>query len=87
MIAAWKRGTLADKVFSTGSLVLSSMQIYFLGPLVLALLVYNLGIMDQPKYVPFTEDPAAGSSGLLHPMARDPDRSSPPTTPVWRAPR
>jgi peptide/nickel transport system permease protein len=67
MIAAWKRGTLADKVFSTASLVLSSMQIYFVGPLVMALLVFNLGLLDQPAYVPLTEDPAGWFMGLLIP--------------------
>jgi peptide/nickel transport system permease protein len=55
MIAAWKKGTIVDKFFSSMSLVLSSMQIYFIGPLVLALVVYNLNLLDQPKYVPLTE--------------------------------
>lgn len=67
MIAAWKKGTLVDKVFSTGSLVLSSMQIYFIGPLVLALVVYKLGILDQPKYVALTESPGGWFMGLLIP--------------------
>ncbi|UNS98775.1 ABC transporter permease [Streptomyces tubbatahanensis] len=67
MIAAWKKGTLIDKAFSSLSLVLSSMQIYFIGPLVLALVVYNLQLLDQPKYVPLTEDPAGWFMGLLIP--------------------
>ncbi|NSC23702.1 ABC transporter permease [Streptomyces albus subsp. chlorinus] len=67
MIAAWKKGTFADKFFSSMSLVLSSMQIYFIGPLVLALVVYNLNLLDQPKYVPLTEDPAGWFMGLLIP--------------------
>ena len=67
MIAAWKKGTLVDKAFSSFSLVLSSMQIYFIGPLVLALVVYNLEWLDQPKYVPLTEDPAGWFMGLLIP--------------------
>jgi peptide/nickel transport system permease protein len=67
MIAAWRKGTLVDKVFSTASLVLSSMQIYFVGPLVLALLVYNLGILDQPAYVPLSQDPGGWFMGLLIP--------------------
>lgn len=67
MIAAWKRGTVVDKVFSSASLVLSSMQIYFVGPLVLALVVYQLDLLDQPKYVPLTEDPAGWFLGLLIP--------------------
>ncbi|MEU2086473.1 ABC transporter permease [Streptomyces albus] len=67
MIAAWKKGTLVDKAFSSLSLVLSSMQIYFIGPLVLALVVYNLNLLDQPKYVPLTEDPVGWFTGLLIP--------------------
>ncbi len=35
MLAARKKGTVTDKAFSTTSLVMSSMQIYFLGPIVL----------------------------------------------------
>lgn len=67
MVAAWKRGTTVDKFFSSVSLVLSSMQIYFIGPIVLALVVYNNQILGQPKYVPFTENPAAWFSGLFIP--------------------
>ena len=67
MLAAWKRGTLVDKAFSSASLVLSSMQIYFIGPLVLALLVYNNHVMSQPKYVPLTDSPWDWFKGLLIP--------------------
>lgn len=67
MIAAWKKGTIVDKSFSSVSLVLSSMQIYFLGPVVLGLLVYSTGWMDSPRYVPITENPAAWFVGLLIP--------------------
>ena len=67
LLAAWKRGTLVDKVFSSASLVLSSMQIYFIGPIVLALLVYNNQILSQPKYVPFTQNPFQWFDGLLIP--------------------
>ncbi|MFI9030201.1 ABC transporter permease [Streptomyces sp. NPDC053560] len=67
MLAAWKQGKLLDKFFSSASLVLSSMQIYFIGPIVLALLVYNLEILGQPKYVNFTDSPGAWFMGLLIP--------------------
>jgi peptide/nickel transport system permease protein len=67
MLAAWKRGTFVDKAFSSASLVLSSMQIYFIGPIVLALLVYNNQILSQPKYVPFTQNPFEWFNGLLIP--------------------
>ncbi|WP_069815736.1 ABC transporter permease [Streptomyces sp. TP-A0874] len=67
MLAAAKRGTLVDKVFSAGSLVLSSMQIYFIGPLVIALFVYQLEWLQQPRYVEFTSDPVGWFSGLFLP--------------------
>lgn len=67
MIAAWRKGTLVDKAFSSASLVLSSLQIYFVGPLVLALVVYNLEWLSQPKYVPLSEDPTGWFMGLLIP--------------------
>ncbi|MFJ7158124.1 ABC transporter permease [Streptomyces sp. NPDC101118] len=67
MVSAWKRGTLADKVFSGGSLVLSSMQIYFLGPMALAVFVFQTELLPQPKYTDFTENPVAWFTGLLLP--------------------
>ncbi|WP_326600681.1 ABC transporter permease [Streptomyces sp. NBC_01803] len=70
MLAAWRRGTLLDKSMSSTSLVLSSLQIYFIGPLALAVFVYNDGdfhLFSQPEYVPFTEDPGGWFSGLLLP--------------------
>ncbi|MEU0673269.1 ABC transporter permease [Streptomyces sp. NPDC006172] len=69
MLAAWKRGTVVDKVFTAGSMVLSSMQIYFLGPLALALLVYQMHVFDEPKYTDFSANPAAWFTGLIIPWA------------------
>lgn len=67
LIAARFRGTWLDKAFSSTSLVLSSMQIYFLGPVVLGIFVYSTGWLDKPKYVPLTENPAQWFMGLLIP--------------------
>nr|WSZ98284.1 ABC transporter permease [Streptomyces sp. NBC_00857] len=67
MMAAWKKGTFIDKAFSSASLVLSSLQIYFLGPVVLGLFVYSTGWLDKPKYVPFTESLSGWFMGLLIP--------------------
>ncbi|MEU6388749.1 ABC transporter permease [Streptomyces sp. NPDC046939] len=67
MMAARFRGTWLDKTFSGGSLVLSSFQIYFLGPIVLGITVYSTGWLDKPKYVPITEDPGGWFMGLLIP--------------------
>lgn len=67
MIAAWKKGTAIDKAFSSASLVLSSLQIYFLGPVVLGLFVYSTGWLDKPKWVPITESFSGWFMGLLIP--------------------
>jgi peptide/nickel transport system permease protein len=67
LIAAAKRGTWLDKVFSGVSLVMSSFQIYFLGPVVLGIFVYSTGWLSKPKYVPFTEDLGKWFMGLLIP--------------------
>ncbi|MEW1545086.1 ABC transporter permease [Streptomyces tsukubensis] len=69
MLAAWKRGTPVDKFVSGASMVLSSFQIYFLGPIVLGLFVYSTGWMDSPKYTPIGEDPVAWFTGMLIPWA------------------
>lgn len=68
MIAAYRRGSLVDKTATGASMVLSSFQIYFLGPIVLAVLVYGTGWMEDPKYVPITEDPLGWLVGLSIPM-------------------
>lgn len=67
MIAAWKKGTLVDKTFSSVSMVFSSMQIYFLGPIVLGIFVYSSDLLEAPKYVPITENPGGWFMGMLLP--------------------
>jgi peptide/nickel transport system permease protein len=68
MIAAYRRGTLVDKVATGTSMVLSSFQIYFLGPLVLTVLVYSTGWLEDPKYVPLTRDPVGWFAGMAIPV-------------------
>ncbi|MGP3926029.1 ABC transporter permease [Streptomyces sp. 8N616] len=67
IVAARRKGTMTDKTVSSVSLVLSSMQIYFLGPIVLGIFVYSTGWLENPKYVPITENPAGWFMGLLIP--------------------
>jgi peptide/nickel transport system permease protein len=69
MIAAWKKGTVVDKVFSGGSLVLSSLQIYFLGPLVMLALVFSTGWLAKPSYTPISESFTHWFAGLIIPWA------------------
>ncbi|MFE1175294.1 ABC transporter permease [Streptomyces sp. NPDC058773] len=66
LLAAWKKGSLLDKTVTGISMVLSSVQIYILGPIVLGIFVYS-GIMASPKYVELTSDPAGWFMGLLLP--------------------
>jgi peptide/nickel transport system permease protein len=67
MIAAQKQGTAVDKGLSSLSLVMSSMQIYLVGPLAMALLVYQLELFPQPRYTELTSDPVEWFKGLLIP--------------------
>ncbi|MFE9446999.1 ABC transporter permease [Streptomyces sp. NPDC006739] len=67
LLAAWRRGTLIDRTATAGAMVISSMQIYFLGPLALALLVYRTHWFDKPAYNDFTADPVSWFTGLIIP--------------------
>ncbi|MGW0768641.1 ABC transporter permease [Streptomyces sp. NPDC002676] len=67
MLAAVKQGKAVDKIASSSSLIASSMQIYFVGPVALYFLVYQWQLLDQPSYTPFADDPAAWFNGLLVP--------------------
>ncbi|EST32261.1 ABC transporter permease [Streptomyces roseochromogenus] len=67
LLAAWRRGTLIDKTATAGAMVISSLQIYFLGPLALAILVYQTHWFDKPAYNEFTQDPVSWFTGLIIP--------------------
>lgn len=69
MLAAWKRGTPVDKFVSGASMVLSSFQIYFLGPIVLGIFVFSTGWMEFPSYTSPADDPVAWFTGMLIPWA------------------
>ncbi|MDH6112631.1 peptide/nickel transport system permease protein [Kitasatospora sp. MAP12-15] len=67
MISAWKQGSFIDKAASSISLIGQSTQIYFIGPLAMALFVWNLHWLPQPAYVPFTQDPWGCFVGMILP--------------------
>ncbi|MFY4723861.1 ABC transporter permease [Streptomyces sp. LaBMicrA B280] len=67
LLAAWRRGTLVDKAATGGAMVISALQIYFLGPLALAILVYQTHWFDKPAYNDFTGDPLSWFTGLIIP--------------------
>jgi len=65
--AALKRGSPLDK-FSVGfSLGGASMQIFVLGPILVAVFVYGLGWLPRPTYTSPLENPFQWASGLLLP--------------------
>ncbi|MEV6983143.1 ABC transporter permease [Sphaerisporangium sp. NPDC051017] len=67
MIAAWQQGKPLDKIASTSSVIGASLQIYFVGPLVVFFVVDSMGLLPRPSYIPFTENPAGWFVHLLIP--------------------
>jgi peptide/nickel transport system permease protein len=67
MISALRRGTVFDKLAVGTSLVGASMQIFFLGYLLMIIFVYQLKILPNPGYTPFLDNPLAWFGGLLLP--------------------
>ena len=67
VISAVRRGTVLDKAAVGFSLSFASMQIFFLGPLLLLVLVYGAGVLPRPRWVSPIEDPAAWFGGMLLP--------------------
>jgi peptide/nickel transport system permease protein len=58
---------MVDKAATGFSLSFASMQIYFLGPLLLIALVYGNGVLPRPRWVSPMENPAAWFGGMLLP--------------------
>jgi peptide/nickel transport system permease protein len=67
MTSALRRGTLFDRMAIGASLVGASLQVYFLGLVLLLVLVYGSAILPSPTYTPFTENPFKWALGLLLP--------------------
>ena len=67
MVSALRRGTIFDRLAVGVSLVGASMQVYFLGYVLLMIFVYNTGLLPPPGYTPITEDPLAWAGGLILP--------------------
>jgi peptide/nickel transport system permease protein len=67
MTSAIKRGTAFDKTAVGFSLSFASMQIYFLGPLLALLLVWNTGLLPRPQYISPAEDLFGWMGGMLLP--------------------
>jgi peptide/nickel transport system permease protein len=67
MLAALRKGKLADKVSMIFALLGGSMQIYVLAPFFLYIFVYSSDLLPRPTYVSFFDSPIDWVKGLLLP--------------------
>jgi peptide/nickel transport system permease protein len=65
VLAARKRGTLADKALVSSTLVLSSIPYYLVALLSFLLLTLSTSIFPDVQYTPFFDNPVKWASGLL----------------------
>ncbi len=65
MLSALKRGTVFDRLAIGFSLTGASMQLYFVGGILLIIFVYTLKILPPPHYVSLWENPLDWASGLV----------------------
>ncbi|WP_433344593.1 ABC transporter permease [Micromonospora sp. CA-111912] len=65
MVSALRRGTWLDRVAIGFSLTGASLQLYFVGALLLLVFVYNLRWLPVPSYTSLFESPVKWASGLV----------------------
>ncbi|MYS21441.1 peptide/nickel transport system permease protein [Streptomyces sp. DvalAA-14] len=67
MLSAWQQGKTFDRIASSVSLIGNSVQIYFIGPLAIALFADNLGWFDHGSDPTWSSDPGGSFNGLILP--------------------
>ncbi|MFB7511985.1 ABC transporter permease [Streptomyces sp. NPDC056144] len=67
LAAALRRGRATDRLLSGFNLLGASVQISFLGYVVLFLLVYSTGLLPPPRYVSFADRPGQWALGMILP--------------------
>lgn len=67
LVSAWKQGSAFDRVASTVSLMGQSVQIYFIGPLAIYLLSYQLGWLNAGADPNWGSNPVGAVTGMLLP--------------------
>jgi peptide/nickel transport system permease protein len=65
MVSALRRGTWVDRVAIGFSLTGASLQLYFVGGVLLLIFTYQLGIAPVPHYTPLLENPVDWAGGLV----------------------
>ena len=65
MLSALRRGTVFDRLAIGASLTGASLQLYFVGAVLLLVFTYTLKIVPVPHYTPLLENPVEWMSGLV----------------------
>ncbi|MEU1586422.1 ABC transporter permease [Micromonospora sp. NPDC005710] len=65
MVSALRRGTWLDRLAIGFSLTGASLQLYFVGAVLLLVFVYNLRLLPVPSYTSLFDNPARWASGLV----------------------
>ncbi|HEY0699044.1 MAG TPA: ABC transporter permease [Micromonospora sp.] len=65
MVSALRRGSLLDRIAIGFSLTGASMQLYFVGAVLLLVFAYNLRLVPVPHYTSILDDPADWAAGLV----------------------
>ncbi|SCG57251.1 ABC transporter permease [Micromonospora inositola] len=65
MISALRRGSLLDRVSIGLTLTFASLQLYFVGAVLLLIFVYTLRILPTPRYTPIFDNPVEWARGLV----------------------
>ncbi|MFI6270258.1 ABC transporter permease [Micromonospora zamorensis] len=65
MVSALRRGTWLDRAAIGFSLTGASLQLYFVGAVLLMVFVYNLRLLPVPSYTSLFDNPAKWASGLV----------------------
>ncbi|KAB1940732.1 ABC transporter permease [Micromonospora sp. ALFpr18c] len=65
MVSALRRGTWLDRAAIGFSLTGASLQLYFVGAVLLLVFVYNLRLLPVPSYTSLFDNPARWASGLV----------------------
>jgi len=65
MLSALRRGTLLDRMAIGFSLTGASLQLYFVGAVLLIVFVYQLKILPVPRYTSIFENPLKWAGGLV----------------------
>ncbi|WP_433387555.1 ABC transporter permease [Micromonospora sp. KLBMP9576] len=65
MVSALRRGSLLDRISIGLTLTFASLQLYFVGAVLLLIFVYTLKILPTPRYTSLFENPVEWARGLV----------------------